>query len=694
MKRNLLTIMLAFFVVFAMSAQKNVISISANSSIKYHAIGKKVDHKVFTVSSKDVILSEDFEGGTMPTGWSQQGGASDWVISSDNSSGYWTIPAHTVYASINDDAAGSGADNSDTYIQTASMDFSSASAPKVNFEGISYGSSATFTLRASIDGGTVWTDITTYPSVNSWVAQETDLSSLAGEADVILRFHYNDGGSWGYGWAIDDIVVSEPSPHDLGITAVTPVIAQSGVEVTPQVTVHNYGTSDETTYSVELTNGSSYTSTISVTTTITSGSDAVIDMDAWTPAAGAYTLTATVTVADDANSANDVFVLNGNAAAGEWKTSTATMGSPMYLGSGAYNTDDNMLYSIGGNDATAIISIYDVVNDSWSTGAALPGSMNIGSAAYGNGIVYVHAGDDGTKAYTGRFWAYDVAGDSWSTLADVPASIGWTTLVYSATQNAVYLLGGHDGTDAVSSVYVYDITSDAWVSATSLPVGVFGTVSVIQDDVIYVIGGIEADFTTTVNKGVIDGSDPSVIVWTTVADYPIGVYKHEAAPYGDGRIIVTGGAGAGGYWTSLGNTYIYDIAEDTWEQVGDKTTPVLGGAEGTFLIDNELRFCVASGYDGSATINHVDYYAEPYGVSVPTINTDITGVSVYPNPSNGQFTINVENDFNLEVFDITGKIITTRTLTGNTTLELNTAGVYFLRFSNEEGSVTQRVIVQ
>ncbi len=70
------------------------------------------------------------------------------------------------------------------------------------------------------------------------------------------------------------------------------------------------------------------------------------------------------------------------------------------------------------------------------------------------------------------------------------------------------------------------------------------------------------------------------------------------------------------------------------------------------------------------------------------------GIKVYPNPSNGILNINVENNYNLEVFDITGRVVNTRTLTGNTTLELNTAGIYFLRFSNEKGSYTQKVIVR
>ena len=83
------------------------------------------------------------------------------------------------------------------------------------------------------------------------------------------------------------------------------------------------------------------------------------------------------------------------------------------------------------------------------------------------------------------------------------------------------------------------------------------------------------------------------------------------------------------------------------------------------------------------------------GQSTIGINTiDAQGINVFPNPSNGVFNINVENNYNLEVFDITGRVINTRTLTGNTSIELNTSGVYFLRFSNEKGSFTQKVIVQ
>ena len=96
-------------------------------------------------------------------------------------------------------------------------------------------------------------------------------------------------------------------------------------------------------------------------------------------------------------------------------------------------------------------------------------------------------------------------------------------------------------------------------------------------------------------------------------------------------------------------------------------------------------------YQGTAQLTARDLADIADNTAINEINNNI---SIYPNPSNGVFNITVENSLNLEVLDITGKLINTRTLNGTTTLELNTSGVYFLRFSNENGAVTQRVIVQ
>ncbi len=70
------------------------------------------------------------------------------------------------------------------------------------------------------------------------------------------------------------------------------------------------------------------------------------------------------------------------------------------------------------------------------------------------------------------------------------------------------------------------------------------------------------------------------------------------------------------------------------------------------------------------------------------------GISIYPNPSNGVFNVNVTETFNLEVIDITGKIVKTQVLDNNTnTVNIAKQGVYILKLSNNNTSVTHRIIV-
>jgi hypothetical protein len=81
---------------------------------------------------------------------------------------------------------------------------------------------------------------------------------------------------------------------------------------------------------------------------------------------------------------------------------------------------------------------------------------------------------------------------------------------------------------------------------------------------------------------------------------------------------------------------------------------------------------------------------EPVSVS----NISNSQISVYPNPSNGVFTVNTTEAMNLQVTDITGKILNEMNVNGIVTLNIEEAGMYFLRFANENGTSVQRVIVK
>jgi len=57
---------------------------------------------IFTANSQTVIYFEDFQSGSLPTGWTQETLATDggWLVGDATamSSAYFPIPAHTIFA--------------------------------------------------------------------------------------------------------------------------------------------------------------------------------------------------------------------------------------------------------------------------------------------------------------------------------------------------------------------------------------------------------------------------------------------------------------------------------------------------------------------------------------------------------------------------------------------------------------------
>ena len=86
------------------------------------------------------------------------------------------------------------------------------------------------------------------------------------------------------------------------------------------------------------------------------------------------------------------------------------------------------------------------------------------------------------------------------------------------------------------------------------------------------------------------------------------------------------------------------------------------------------------------------------GESVGVKEDVISGLNIYPNPSNGIVNIELDEngEFAIEVTDILGKVISTETIKSNTILNLHNLdkGVYFVTVSNNEIMKTTKVIVE
>lgn len=127
-------------------------------------------------------------------------------------------------------------------------------------------------------------------------------------------------------------------------------------------------------------------------------------------------------------------------------------------------------------------------------------------------------------------------------------------------------------------------------------------------------------------------------------------------------------------WTVV-QTLVADAGANTWEWgVSDQ--------DGNW-IDGNWTFEVV---DGTAQELVFDML-----VSVNELNNN---VSVYPNPSNGAFTVEANGTYNMQVIDLTGKVVLEKEITNTDNVEINQAGVYMLRLTNDVETINYKVVVE
>lgn len=370
-------------------------------SIKKHFMGIENNHKSRTIQSKDVILTEDFETAALPTDWSKVDGACGWLFGAAGSSAYFVIPDHTNYAYVNDDAC--NGDMADVQLITPSMDLTGLTDVVLEFASINGGD--TYTIKASTDGGTTWTDVQTVDDNAEWTTVQVLLTDYEGESDVKIMFHYNDGGVWGYGWAIDDVTVYTLDAVDAAVTAVTPELVFNGESAYPEVTITNNGASviDAMDITVVINDGTSdvYTSTLNLTTAALASitSETYTMTDEWTPANGNYTITATVAVTGDADATNDEMEINTEVrdiAFGDCVSYFDTDAS----GCPGIETDGNFIYTVYWNSTNAA-RYFDryTMDGTFVEGFEVTGAIDIRDMAYNPNTGYFYGAAANTSLF-------------------------------------------------------------------------------------------------------------------------------------------------------------------------------------------------------------------------------------------------------------------------------------------------------
>jgi hypothetical protein len=187
----------------------------------------------------DIIWSEDFGGGALPTGWTvYDGNLMDyfWYWSDDARPGYqgtystnndtfYSETADNGYMMISGDIynAGGGSVAMDSYVMTGAMNFDTVTSAMI--EWVQYFryccSATTIQMKFSVStDGVNWTDFDVRQGVavnaaspNPQAVQINITPLVAGQSTVYMKWH--KGGASHYFWAIDDIRIIEAPSNEL-----------------------------------------------------------------------------------------------------------------------------------------------------------------------------------------------------------------------------------------------------------------------------------------------------------------------------------------------------------------------------------------------------------------------------------------------------------------------------------------------
>jgi Outer membrane protein Omp28/FlgD Ig-like domain len=262
---------------------------------------------VNTVFAQTIIVTQDFETGSLPAGWTrtQNTPSFGWEFGTALGSAYFNIPTHTGYAASNDDAH----DDNSTTLNDASADrlisptmnltTYAGSSVIVKFDYIqpgSYGSSGT--VEVSTNGGMSWTPVSTVTPSAAWTNGLVNISTYTSSSSVQVAFRHNDGGAWADGFGVDNVVIQTVPAYDASATTVT---------------TNDYVVVGNTTISGIITNmGGTNITTLEASYTIDGGSPVTQTFTGLNVALGA---TATISFTTPANlslGSHNICIVTGN----------------------------------------------------------------------------------------------------------------------------------------------------------------------------------------------------------------------------------------------------------------------------------------------------------------------------------------------------------------------------------------------
>ena len=248
---------------------------------------------------------------------------------------------------------------------------------------------------------------------------------------------------------------------------------------------------------------------------------------------------------------------------------------------------DDKIYIIGGFDdsghSTPTIEMYDPLLDKWTQVTSLPQPLDHTTAAaaavsYDGKLYVVGGGYLDRDTLSDKLFIFDSNTDNWTEGANLPSARG--ALTANFINETLYVTGGVDSENTLSSTLAYDPVTNEWTQKASMPTAREHLTSTVVDGKLYVIGGRTNGMAFNVDSNEV--YDPLTNKWTILEPMPSKRGGLSSAAV-NGSIYVFGGEQPSG---TFDNNERYDTRSNTWTVEASMPTARHGLASVT--IDNDI----------------------------------------------------------------------------------------------------------
>lgn len=299
----------------------------------------------------------------------------------------------------------------------------------------------------------------------------------------------------------------------------------------------------------------------------------------------------------------------------------------------------------GGNfngGASDKIDIYDARSGTWSIMTLAEARIGVGAVAVGDKLIFAGGGSVNLPVYTATdiVEIYDVSTGEWE---HTRMSEGKLLMGVAAVDGKVYFAGGIKSSTEVSDVVdIFDVEANTWTTANLSQARGFLSAAVAGDKILFVGG---ADLQAN-DYDVIDIYNTTTGEWTTgTFPQPSGLV---AAASLCNKAFFAGGSTVNENFNveDVYNTlHIYDAATDSWsvEYMEDQK---VGAAAATW----EGQLFISGGFNWSVgLLTAVDIYTDSCLASRVHAATGPNLIRLFPNPSGGQFRVELPTSLGLPV---------------------------------------------